>query len=182
MKIILAPDKFKGSLTARQVCEAMQAGIRRVIPDAEIILHPLADGGEGSLDILAAHLQVEEIEAIVQDPLFRPLRARYLKNESTAYIEMARASGLHLLKAEERNARHTTTYGTGQLIRNAIQWVLYTPMCLPTLPLFQDVQQRYRIYPVPRRFLPPEPRVRWLRWCALCFLRTNDRQAFRPVK
>lgn len=121
MKIIIAPDKFKGSLSAREVCEAIQAGIRQVAVDAEIILHPLADGGEGSLDILAGHLAAEEIETIVQDPLFRPLRAAYLKNGETAYVEMARASGLPLLKPSERNARLTSTYGTGQLIRNAIQ-------------------------------------------------------------
>lgn len=121
MKIIIAPDKFKGSLSAVQVCEAIRAGILRVYPDAEVVLHPLADGGEGSLDILANHLQVESIEAIVQDPLFRPQRAAYLKSEEKAYIEMARASGLPLLKPEERSARHTTTFGTGQLIRNAVQ-------------------------------------------------------------
>lgn len=120
-KIIIAPDKFKGSLSAREVCSAIRTGIRRVYPEAELIEHPLADGGEGSLDILSDHLVAETWEAIVQDPLFRPLRASYLKRGSTAYIEMARASGLPLLKPTERNARITTTYGTGQLIRNAIQ-------------------------------------------------------------
>lgn len=120
-KIIIAPDKFKGSLSASEVCAAIRRGIQRVLPEAIIIEHPLADGGEGSLDILSAHLEVETIEAIVQDPLFRPLRASYVKSGQTAYVEMARASGLPLLKPTERNARITTTYGTGQLIRNALQ-------------------------------------------------------------
>ena len=120
-KIIIAPDKFKGSLSAREVCAAIRAGMLQLIPHAEIIEHPLADGGEGSLEILADHLEVEVMEAIVQDPLFRPLRASYLKKEETAYVEMARASGLPLLKHTERNPLLTTTYGTGQLIRNALQ-------------------------------------------------------------
>lgn len=120
-KIIIAPDKFKGSLSASEVCAAIRRGIQRVLPEAIIIEHPLADGGEGSLDILSAHLEVETIEAIVQDPLFRPLRASYVKSGQTAYVEMARASGLPLLKPTERNARITTTYGTGQLIRNALR-------------------------------------------------------------
>lgn len=120
-KIIIAPDKFKGSLSASEVCAAIRKGIQRVLPEALVIEHPLADGGEGSLDILSDHLEVETIEAIVQDPLFRPLRASYVKSGQTAYVEMARASGLPLLKAIERNARLTTTYGTGQLIRNALQ-------------------------------------------------------------
>ncbi|WP_143473475.1 glycerate kinase [Flavilitoribacter nigricans] len=120
-KIIIAPDKFKGSLSAREVCAAIRTGIRQVIPEAEIVEHPLADGGEGSLDILADFLEVEVVEAIVQDPLFRPLRATYLRHGETAFVEMARASGLPLLKATERSARATTTYGTGQLIRNALQ-------------------------------------------------------------
>lgn len=121
MKIIIAPDKFKGSLSAAEVCAAVRTGIHRIVPHAEVTEHPLADGGEGSLDILADHLNVEPIEAIVQDPLFRPLRASFLKGGETAYIEMARASGLPLLKPAERSASRTTTYGTGQLIRNAVQ-------------------------------------------------------------
>jgi glycerate kinase len=121
MKIIVAPDKFKGSLTAQEVCEAVRDGILQIKKDAEVIMHPLADGGEGSLDILADHLGAEEKEAIVLNPLFQPLRASYLMYEDMAYIEMARASGLPLLKPEERSARLTTTFGTGQLIRNAIQ-------------------------------------------------------------
>lgn len=120
-KIVIAPDKFKGSLSALEVCEAIRQGIQKILPEAEIIMHPLADGGEGSLDILGDHLEVETIEAIVQDPLFRPLRSTYVKSGDKAYVEMARASGLPLLKATERNARLTTTFGTGQLIRNALQ-------------------------------------------------------------
>lgn len=120
-KVLIAPDKFKGSLSALEVCQAIKSGIQRVLPGAEVLLHPLADGGEGSLDILSEHLELEPIEAIVQDPLFRPVRATYLLGAQKAYVEMARASGLPLLKAEEYSARRTSTYGTGQLIRNAWQ-------------------------------------------------------------
>lgn len=121
MKIIVAPDKFKGSLTAAEVCAAVGEGILQIHPGAEVIHHPLADGGEGSLDILANHQATEEVEAIVLNPIFQPIKASYLLSGDTAYIEMARASGLPLLRPDQRSARLTTTFGTGQLIRNAIQ-------------------------------------------------------------
>ncbi|MCB0630086.1 MAG: glycerate kinase [Saprospiraceae bacterium] len=121
MKIIVAPDKFKGSLSAREVCEAVKEGVLTERGDAEVIMHPLADGGEGSLDILASHLVAVEVETIVLNPLFQPVRASFLMNGDAAYIEMARASGLPLLRPDQRSARRTTTFGTGQLIRNALQ-------------------------------------------------------------
>ncbi len=121
MKILVAPDKFKGSLSAVAVCDAIASGINKYDPTIEVVKHPLADGGDGSLDILEQHLDLKTITLTVHDPLFRPIKASYKKTMDTAYIEMAAASGLVLLKDHERNCMHTTTYGTGELILNAIQ-------------------------------------------------------------
>ncbi|MEW7291392.1 glycerate kinase [Aquimarina sp. 2304DJ70-9] len=121
MKILIAPDKFKGSLSATAVCDAIATGINKYDPTIEVVKHPLADGGDGSLDILEQHLDLKTIAVTVNDPLFRPIKAHYKKTNNIAYIEMATASGLALLKKKERNCMHTTTYGTGELILNAIQ-------------------------------------------------------------
>lgn len=123
MKFILAPDKFKGSLTGIKFCDAVEEGIKSVLPKAEIVKMPLADGGDGTIDILDYHLHGERIKVIVNDPLFRPIEASFLfiKSSQTAFIEMAEASGMHLLTNEEKNCFHTTTYGTGELIQDAIE-------------------------------------------------------------
>jgi glycerate kinase len=123
MKIVLAPDKFKGSLTGIQFCDAVAEGIQSIFPQAEILKMPLADGGDGTIGILNYHLQGEKIELKVNNPLFKPVNASYLyiKSLATAYIEMAEASGMNLLNIEEQNCMFTTTYGTGELILNAIQ-------------------------------------------------------------
>lgn len=121
MKILIAPDKFKGSLTAAAVCQAIMNGIHRFDPAIECILHPLADGGEGSLEMLRMVTASKTITRVVLDPLFRPVEASYLRDDQVAYIELAAASGLELLKPEERNCLYTTTYGTGELILDAIQ-------------------------------------------------------------
>ena len=122
MKIILAPDKFKGSLTGIEFCDAVAEGIQSVLPQAEIIKIPLADGGDGTIDILEYHFHGERIEIEVNDPLFRPIKASYffMKSTATAYIEMAEASGMKLLTNDEQNCMYTTTYGTGELILDAI--------------------------------------------------------------
>jgi len=120
MKILLAPDKFKGSLTAQEVCTALAAGIHKSHPNATIISKPLADGGDGSLAVLDYYLDLKTISKIVQDPLGRPISANYKLTKETAYIEMAAASGLVLLKPEERNCLITSSYGTGELIADAI--------------------------------------------------------------
>lgn len=122
MKIILAPDKFKGSLTGLQFCSAVEEGIKDILPKAEIIKMPLADGGDGTIDILEYHLKGKRITVKVNDPLFREIEASYLYMESikTAFIEMAKASGMCLLKKEEQNCYNTTTLGTGELILDAI--------------------------------------------------------------
>ncbi len=121
MKIIIAPDSFKGSLTAREACIAMEKGVRRVLPTAEIINLPMADGGEGTVDALVSSTKGQLIQQCVNDPLGNPVNATYgvLGDGVTAVIEMAAASGLPLVPPEKRNPLNTTTYGTGELIRAA---------------------------------------------------------------
>jgi glycerate 2-kinase len=120
-KMILAPDKFRGSLTASEVCAAMTEGIRSVVSDAEIIAIPMADGGEGTAEILTKNAGGQMRNAIVLNPLNRPIEASYGLCEQTAYIEMAAASGLKLLRPDEYNPLKTSTFGTGQLIDTAIK-------------------------------------------------------------
>jgi len=122
MRIILAPDKFRGSLTARQVTDAMTEGIRLVHPDADIVALPLADGGEGTAQVLTQSTSGTWHTATVSDPLGRPVEAGFgLSGDgSTAFIEMAVASGLALLTTDERSIVHTGTFGTGELIRQAV--------------------------------------------------------------
>lgn len=120
MKVLIAPDKFKGSLTAKEVCKAIEMGVTEVIPDAELKSIPMADGGEGTLEILTDLLQLEVIELTVGDPYARPIKSKYGMKGQEAFIEMALASGLQLLKEEERSASKTSTIGTGELILHAI--------------------------------------------------------------
>jgi glycerate kinase len=123
MKILLAPDKFRGSLDAPQVCQAMAEGISMVSTDIETISLPMADGGEGTLDLLLWYSGGQKKTVRVHDPLGRLIDAQYgvSADGKTAFIEMATASGLSLLKPEERNPLLTSTYGTGELIRAAIE-------------------------------------------------------------
>ncbi len=121
MKVVIAPDKFKGSLTAVEVCLAIEEGIKNVDNSIEVVRSPLADGGEGTLDVIESITKAIRIEVEVLDPLSRPIKAYYLKSRNVAFIEMAMASGLQLLKESERNPLYTSTYGTGQLIRDALE-------------------------------------------------------------
>lgn len=123
MHIVICPDKFKGSLSAKQVCEAIESGIHQGNFLADIIQLPLADGGEGTLEVLQSVLGGEMIKLSVLDPLFRPILADYLwlESDKKAFIEMSRASGLALLTTDERNALKTTSFGTGQLILHAME-------------------------------------------------------------
>jgi len=123
MKFILAPDKYKGSLTGFEFCEAVEEGIRLVFPEAEIIKKPLADGGDGTMEVVKGYLEAEEIRVQVSDPLFRKIKVPYLYSEKqrTAFIEMSEASGHRLLQNSELNCMKTTTLGTGELILDAIQ-------------------------------------------------------------
>jgi len=121
MKILIAPDKFKGSLTAQEVCNALSKGIKKTNPKVEIIARPMADGGDGSLKVLSHYFDLKTITLEVDDPLFRPINASYNLQGTTAYIEMAVASGLALLKNKERNCMETSSFGTGELILDAIR-------------------------------------------------------------
>ncbi len=122
VNILIAPDSFKDALAAPLVCEHLRRGLLRSFPAAQCQLLPLADGGEGTLDALAAVLGGELVPADVHDPLFRPLRAAYLwlPKTATAVVEMARASGLERLAPHERDAARTTTLGTGELLAHAL--------------------------------------------------------------
>jgi len=122
MKIVIAPDSFKGSLTAAQACEAIAAGTALAAPKAEIVCVPMADGGEGTVQSLIDGLGGEYISCDVQDPLGRTVAAVYgITAGGTAVIEMAQASGLTLLSEDERDPILTSTYGTGQLILDALE-------------------------------------------------------------
>lgn len=123
MNILVAPDKFKGSLTAKEVCSAVEKGLLKINSTLSIKLIPIADGGEGTCELLTDHSKGTMISTEVSDPLFRKITATYgiSGDGSTAFIEMASASGLALLDKSERNPLKTSTYGTGELIANAIQ-------------------------------------------------------------
>ncbi|GJM31565.1 MAG: glycerate kinase [Saprospiraceae bacterium] len=121
LNILIAPDKFKGSLSAQRVAESIAVGIRKNYPDARIELQPMADGGDGSIDLLNELWKLTEHRVEVHDPLFRKITTSYFSNETDAFIEMAKASSLALLKEEERNPMKTTSLGTGELILHALQ-------------------------------------------------------------
>ena len=120
MHILVAPDKFKGSLSAQEVCDAIEKGIQGVDPSIKVTKLPLADGGEGSLDLVEKFLITERKLVLVKDPLGRSITSTYLLSGKDAYIEVAAASGLMHLSQEERNPLFTSTYGTGELIVDAI--------------------------------------------------------------
>ena len=132
MKIVIAPDSFKESLSACEVAEAIAAGFKPIFPDACYVLLPMADGGEGTVAALVAATAGREVSVTVTGPLGEPVQATFgllgkgLPGQGrpgggqSAVIEMAAASGLQLVAPERRNPRLTTTYGTGELIRAAL--------------------------------------------------------------
>src|SRR5262245_45837689 len=121
MRVVVAPDKLKGSLTAPAAAEAIARGVRAAIPDAEIDLAPMADGGEGIVDALVAATLGTFHDAVVSGPLGEPVRARFglLGDGRTAVIEMAAASGLVLVPKAQRDPLRASTRGTGELLRAA---------------------------------------------------------------
>jgi glycerate 2-kinase len=122
MKILIAPDKFKGSLSAIEVCDIIQKSIYSIKPDSEVISLPLADGGEGFSEAIIGNKAFEKYELTVNDPVHRWIKASFFKNKSqTAIIEMANASGLKLLNEKEYNPLKTSTLGTGELIMRAFE-------------------------------------------------------------
>lgn len=121
MKIVIAPDSFKESLTAADVARHIEAGFREIFADADYRRMPIADGGEGTVDALIDAMGGERCRAVVSDPLGRPVEAVYgIAKNGTAIIEMAAASGLHLVAPAQRNPLVTSSRGTGELILAAL--------------------------------------------------------------
>ena len=122
MRFIVAPDSFKGSVPALGVAEAMARGIRAVFPQAEVVTVPIADGGEGTVEALVAATGGQLRHADVRGPLGEPRRAHWgvSGDGRTGFLEMAAASGLPLVPRDRRDPRVTSTYGTGQLVRAAL--------------------------------------------------------------
>ncbi|MDR0748521.1 MAG: glycerate kinase [Tannerellaceae bacterium] len=122
-KIVVASDSFKGSVTSLEVAESAEKAILSVFPDCEVLKIPVADGGEGTTEALVHAMDGTMTTCPVRDPLMNPVHARYgiLGDGQTAVIEMASASGLTLVPEDKRNPLLTTTYGTGQLIKDALE-------------------------------------------------------------
>ena len=122
MKIVIAPQAFKGSLSALNVANAVQKGVRRIFPDAQILTCPVADGGDGTLETLVESSGGKIMETNVADPTGKPIVAQWgaMGDGNTAVIEMARTSGLALLTLEERDPLNATTYGLGEIIVSAL--------------------------------------------------------------
>ena len=121
MRIVIAPQEFKGTLTAAEAAMAMAEGVRRAIPDAGVDTVPLSDGGPGLVDAVLSSRGGRLIRTRVRDPLGRPVEAAWaLLDDGTAVIEMAAAAGLSLLREDERDPRVATTYGVGEMIGAAL--------------------------------------------------------------
>ena len=123
MKIVIAPDSFKGSLTAREAAQSIESGILKVLPEAECVSIPMADGGEGTVQSLVDATGGRIMRVLVTDPLGHPTNAEYgiLGDGRTAVIEMAAASGIQYIDETTRNPLIATTYGTGELIKDALE-------------------------------------------------------------
>jgi glycerate 2-kinase len=121
MKILIAPDSFKSSLSSLQATGIMEKAVRKVFPEAKTSVFPLADGGEGTVDVLKNIVggEVKKVKTI--DPLGREITAKWLKKDTTAFLEMAECAGLTLLKDSEKDPAETTTYGLGKIIRTAVK-------------------------------------------------------------
>ena len=122
MNVVIAIDSFKGSMTSLEAGESASTGIRRIYPDADIAIRPLADGGEGTVDALTLGCGGTRTQVCVTGPLEKPVLCSYgiLDAGKTAVIEMSGAAGITLLSETERNPLYTTTYGVGEVIRDAI--------------------------------------------------------------
>ncbi|MBE6671004.1 MAG: glycerate kinase [Ruminococcaceae bacterium] len=122
MRVVVAIDSFKGSLSSSQAGNAVKDAIIRLNKNSDVFVSSLADGGEGTVAALSSVLDSREVEVSVNGPLLRTVNAKYciLKNTNTAVIEMASAAGITLVSENERNPMNTTTYGVGELIKDAI--------------------------------------------------------------
>ncbi|HJO94987.1 MAG TPA: glycerate kinase [Victivallales bacterium] len=123
MKIIIAPNAFKDCLSSPEVADAIESGIKKILPDSVTEKIPVADGGDGLIDVLLDPLNGKIINTCVTGPRFKKINSEFFYSESKhiAVIEMAKASGLALLKNSERDVTQTTSFGTGELIKKAIK-------------------------------------------------------------
>lgn len=123
MNILIAADKFKGSLSTFEVAAALKKGLLRAIPTAKIKVFPLADGGDGFSRVMKHYMGTQTIRVTAADPLFRKIKSSYEWDapRNTAIIEIAACNGIALLSQRERNPLHTSSYGTGLLIRHALR-------------------------------------------------------------
>lgn len=122
MKIVICPDSFKGCLGSLEVAGAIKDGVKEIFPDAQYISLPMADGGEGTVDALLFAIGGKKYKADVLDPLGRKIKAEYaVLSDGTGVLEMASASGLPLLRTNEKNPLITSTYGTGQIILELVK-------------------------------------------------------------
>ncbi|MGE6260922.1 glycerate kinase [Heyndrickxia sporothermodurans] len=124
MKIVIAPDSFKESLTALEAAKAIEEGFSKILPEADCVKVPMADGGEGTVQSLVDATNGRMIEKVVTGPLGMPVQGFFglLGDQKTAVIEMAAASGIHLVPKEKRNPLKTTSFGTGELILEALNY------------------------------------------------------------
>ncbi|MGB9677959.1 MAG: glycerate kinase, partial [Candidatus Ratteibacteria bacterium] len=121
MKIVIAPNSFKGCLKSTEIVKIIEKEIKKILPSSKIIKFPLADGGDGTIEVLKSLIGGKYIETIATDPIGRKIKTRYIKKNNTAYIEMAKVSGLAILKKNEKNPMKTTTFGLGEIIIDAIK-------------------------------------------------------------
>ena len=121
MKILIAPDKFKGTLSGREVAEAIAAGLRDVLPDAKIDIVPMADGGEGTAEVITNALGGSWMNCKAHNPLGREIETRYgwIENRKLAVMEMSEAAGMRRLRPNELNPERATTFGVGEMISHA---------------------------------------------------------------
>ena len=121
MKIVIAPDSFKGSLSAFDVCRIVSKAARQVYHEPEIVEIPMADGGEGTAECIRKAAGGSQVSCRVRDPLGRPAEARYtILPDGSAVMEMAQASGLIMVKPGERDVFSSSTFGTGEMILDAV--------------------------------------------------------------
>jgi len=121
MRVLIAPDSFKNSLSAQEVAEAVAENVHRTCPDMQLKLLPLSDGGEGAIDVLTYAFDFQKHRLQVANPLFQKITSFYYSHSGTAYIELSKASGLELLSKNEYNCLKTSTLGTGMLILDAVK-------------------------------------------------------------
>jgi glycerate kinase len=121
MRILIAPDKFKGALSAREVAQAIANGLHEILPDAKIDIEPMADGGEGTAEVISQALGCREVTCEAHDALGREIEARYgwMEKQGTAVMEMSEAAGMRRLKPNELNPEAATTFGVGEMILDA---------------------------------------------------------------